>query len=205
MKRYTCMMLAITMILLSTSALASGAPTSQFGYEGWPYLQESICFLGCNNCSNETTCHNCLFCQDVMITARPQQLFTPAPIQTARPTLKPIVPTNKPAIKPSNQPITRPTTTPSTSTGDYTTILISAQEQKALNLLNVDRTANGLAPLSLDPELSRIARIKSQDMKDNHYFAHTSPTYGNAASMLTQFGYKYKGVGENIAGRRTVH
>lgn len=78
------------------------------------------------------------------------------------------------------------------------------QEQTAVNLMNQDRIANGLAALPVDAELSRLARIKSQDMRDNRYFAHTSPTYGSASDMLKQFGYAFNGVGENIAHHATV-
>ena len=49
-----------------------------------------------------------------------------------------------------------------------------------------------------------MARIKSRDMKENRYFAHTSPTFGTAAEMLTAFGYAYRGVGENIAHHATI-
>ncbi len=87
---------------------------------------------------------------------------------------------------------------------DYTTESVSAQEQKALNLLNADRTANGLPALTLDAELSRLARLKSTDMRDNGYFAHESPTYGRAAEMLRRFGYAFNAVGENIAHHATV-
>lgn len=73
-----------------------------------------------------------------------------------------------------------------------------------LNLLNDDRAANGLAPLTLDPELSRIARIKSEDMRDNNYFAHESPTYGRVSEMLRRFGYSFSGAGENIAHHANV-
>ena len=73
-----------------------------------------------------------------------------------------------------------------------------------LNLLNQDRINNGLAPLTLDPELSRIARIKSADMRDNHYFAHESPTYGDVRAMLRRFGYSFTGAGENIAHHANV-
>ena len=204
MKRYTFLILSVTCILCCTSALAAGAPSSQFGYEGWPYLQENGCITGCSYCGGNPACHSCPICQEIVATARPQASFTPAPVQTARPTEKPAAPTKKPVSAPTVYPVVRPTATPSMSMGDYTTISVSAQEQKALNLLNADRTANGLAPLTLDPELSRIARIKSQDMKDNRYFSHTSPTYGNAASMLKHFGYSFKGVGENIAHHSTV-
>lgn len=40
--------------------------------------------------------------------------------------------------------------------------------------------------------------------KSNHYFAHTSPTFGRAADMLTFFGCSFKGVGENIAHYATL-
>lgn len=86
----------------------------------------------------------------------------------------------------------------------YTTASVSAQEQKAGNLLNSDRARYGLPPLRIDPALSRIARIKSEDMRDNRYFAHTSPTYGDVRQMLSAFGYAYAGAGENIARHATV-
>ena len=88
--------------------------------------------------------------------------------------------------------------------GHYTTASLSVQERSAGNLLNSDRTAYGLAPLTLDPELCRIARIKSEDMRDNQYFAHTSPTYGDVRDMLSHFGYAYQAAGENIANHATV-
>ena len=81
----------------------------------------------------------------------------------------------------------------------YTTGFLSAQEQEAGNLLNSDRARYNLPALSIDPALSRIARIKSQDMLNNGYFAHSSPTYGDVRDMLTHFGYSYTAAGENIA------
>ena len=81
---------------------------------------------------------------------------------------------------------------------------VSAQEQSAGNLVNLDRSNYSLAPLTLDSELCRIARLKSEDMRDNKYFAHTSPTYGDVRSMLTKMGYSYTAAGENIAHHATV-
>ena len=72
------------------------------------------------------------------------------------------------------------------------------------NLLNQDRKNNGRATLTLDAELSRIARIKSADMRDNRYFAHESPTYGRVGEMLKHFGYRYSAAGENIAHHANV-
>ena len=87
---------------------------------------------------------------------------------------------------------------------DYNTNSVSAQEQIALKLLNNDRIANGLPALTMDPVLSELARIKSNDMRDNRYFAHESPTYGNASAMLKTFGYAFNAVGENIAHHANV-
>lgn len=86
----------------------------------------------------------------------------------------------------------------------YTTASLSAQEQNAGNLLNLDRARYNLPALVIDPELSRIARLKSQDMRENQYFAHTSPTYGDVRQMLDTFGYSYSAAGENIAHHATV-
>ncbi|MED9821331.1 MAG: CAP domain-containing protein [Christensenellales bacterium] len=88
--------------------------------------------------------------------------------------------------------------------GHYTTAFPAKQEQTAGNLLNSDRARYNLAPLTIDAELSRIARIKSQDMRDQRYFAHISPTYGDVNSMLRRFGYTFTAAGENIAHHATV-
>ena len=66
-------------------------------------------------------------------------------------------------------------------------------------LVNEQRAQNGLSPLTLSTELSNAARAKSQDMHDNNYFAHESPTYGSPFEMLTSFGISYRAAGENIA------
>ena len=86
----------------------------------------------------------------------------------------------------------------------YTTASPSAQEREAGNLLNSDRSRYNLPPLTIDPALCRIARIKSQDMLTNGYFSHTSPTYGDVRDMLTHFGYSYTAAGENIAKHATL-
>ncbi len=72
-------------------------------------------------------------------------------------------------------------------------------EREVVRLVNVEREKAGLKSLTHDWELSRVARIKSQDMKDNRYFSHTSPTYGSPFQMMKSFGIKYRSAGENIA------
>lgn len=97
------------------------------------------------------------------------------------------------------------TKTPIPSTGDdYTTALTQVQEENMLNLLNQERILQGFAPLTLDPALSQIARVKSNDMKTNRYFAHESPTYGRVSDMLRHFSYSFTSAGENIAHHTTT-
>lgn len=86
----------------------------------------------------------------------------------------------------------------------YTTASPDVQEQNAANLLNYDRARYGLAELTLDGELCRLARLKSEDMRDNGYFAHVSPTYGDVREMLRTFDYAFEGAAENIAHHATV-
>ena len=61
-----------------------------------------------------------------------------------------------------------------------------------------------MGALALDPALCRLARLKSQDMIANRYFAHESPTYGNVRTMLQNVGYAFSGAGENIARYNTL-
>jgi uncharacterized YkwD family protein/spore coat assembly protein SafA len=76
---------------------------------------------------------------------------------------------------------------------------VTAYETEVIRLVNDVRKANGLKPLLQDWQLSRVARYKSQDMRDLGYFSHTSPTYGSPFNMMKSFGISYKTAGENIA------
>lgn len=88
-----------------------------------------------------------------------------------------------------------------TNTGTTTnTAGLTADEQEVFNLINQQRANYGLSALKIDSELQRVARIKAQDMVNNNYFSHTSPTYGSPFDMMKSFGIKYNTAGENIAG-----
>lgn len=81
---------------------------------------------------------------------------------------------------------------------------VLAFESEVIRLVNEQRAQNGLKPLTANWELSRVARYKSQDMVDNRYFSHTSPTYGTPFQMMKAFGLSFRTAGENIAyGQRT--
>lgn len=89
--------------------------------------------------------------------------------------------------------------TPSTPDTPDSGSTSSGYAQQVLDLVNRERAANGLSALKLDDTLSRYAAVKSQDMHDNGYFSHTSPTYGTPFDMMKSFGITYNYAGENIA------
>lgn len=95
-------------------------------------------------------------------------------------------------------------TSSSSSTGNSgtsgtQTSSMNSDEKEVFDLINKQRTNNGLPSLQNDSEVQRIARIKAQDMVNNNYFSHNSPTYGSPFDMLKSFKVSYKTAGENIA------
>ncbi|WP_093193773.1 SafA/ExsA family spore coat assembly protein [Salimicrobium halophilum] len=92
--------------------------------------------------------------------------------------------------------------------GDEVTIPLKTEtksiEQLAVEKTNEQRRANGLAPLEIDWQLARVARYKSQDMRDKGYFSHQSPTYGSPFEMMRQFNISYRKAAENIAAGQST-
>ncbi|MGC5327515.1 SafA/ExsA family spore coat assembly protein [Brevibacillus sp. SYSU BS000544] len=81
---------------------------------------------------------------------------------------------------------------------------VKSIEAEVVRLVNAERQKNGLRPLVINWEVSRVARYKSADMRDKNYFSHTSPTYGSPFDMLRHFGITYRAAGENIAAGQTT-
>lgn len=103
------------------------------------------------------------------------------------------------AIYPNSNNSNNSSSNNSNSNSNTNTTMI-ADEKEVFDLINKQRTQNGLSELKLDTETLRVARIKAQDMVDNNYFSHNSPTYGTPFQMLNSFKISYKTAGENIAG-----
>jgi uncharacterized YkwD family protein/spore coat assembly protein SafA len=100
-----------------------------------------------------------------------------------------------------NEKITIPGTSTTTDTPNTT---ISNIENRVVQLVNQERAKQNLPALKANQELSKVARLKSQDMLVKNYFSHTSPTYGSPFKMMETFGIKYSAAGENIAmGQRS--
>ncbi|MBS4209852.1 CAP domain-containing protein [Bacillus sp. FJAT-50079] len=142
-----------------------------------------------------------------------QEVQTQKPVQqqpVQKPVEKPVpapTPTEKPApTQPVEQQAQKPASPQPTEQkpAEQTNSQLSAFEQQVFELTNQERAKNGLAPLKIDLELSKVAREKSRDMSVNKYFDHNSPTYGSPFDMMKKFGITYRSAGENIAmGQRT--
>lgn len=104
------------------------------------------------------------------------------------------------AIYPNSNSSSNSNSSGNTGTGGtQTSSNMNADEKEVFNLINKQRTNNGLQALKIDDEVQRVARIKAEDMVSNNYFSHTSSTYGSPFDMLKSFKISYKTAGENIA------
>ncbi|MGG1660602.1 CAP-associated domain-containing protein [Brevibacillus sp. NRS-1366] len=74
-----------------------------------------------------------------------------------------------------------------------------AYEKESFDLLNVARTRAKLPILSWDEKVATVARSHSNDMAQNNYFNHTSPTTGSPFNRLQHAGILFGYAGENIA------
>ncbi len=83
-------------------------------------------------------------------------------------------------------------------------VTLTSEEQKALELLNADRTANGLPPLRLNARLAAIARAHAADMINRKFFAHDNPDGESPFDRMSRAGLRYSYAGENIAYDQTV-
>ena len=118
---------------------------------------------------------------------------------TQAPTQKPTTaPTQKPTQAPAQEPTAAPAQSPTEQQAQQS-YQLNENEREVVRLVNKIRVKNGLGELTIDPQLSRVARLKSQDMHDQGYFGHNSPTYGSPFDMMKSFGISYRTAGENIA------
>lgn len=74
----------------------------------------------------------------------------------------------------------------------------TALEMEAFNLVNAERAAHGLPPLSMTRALRSVARAHSQDMADNDFFSHTNLDGQSPFDRMRAAGIEYRTAGENI-------
>jgi uncharacterized protein YkwD len=76
---------------------------------------------------------------------------------------------------------------------------IVAIERAVVDAVNAARTERGLQPLTVDPELTGIARRHSCAMAERGFFEHTMPDGTTMAERLKAAGRRYLAAGENLA------
>ncbi len=75
----------------------------------------------------------------------------------------------------------------------------SVTVEEVIEKTNQERLNYGLKPLRANPQLSAAALAKAQDMLDQQYWAHTSPSGKKPWDFIKSANYNYKIAGENLA------
>ncbi|MFV0503978.1 MAG: CAP domain-containing protein [Lachnospirales bacterium] len=76
--------------------------------------------------------------------------------------------------------------------------------EKVLELVNLERKKAGLSEIRLNPEVTKEAQLKVEDMINLGYFSHESPTYGTVSEQLKNANIVFSMMGENIALGQTT-
>ncbi|QKS72397.1 copper amine oxidase [Paenalkalicoccus suaedae] len=71
--------------------------------------------------------------------------------------------------------------------------------RQLFDLINSDRVKFGLAPLTLNNQVSSVALAHSTDMANRSYFSHTTPEGLSPFDRMRKAGLTYYTAGENIA------
>ena len=78
-------------------------------------------------------------------------------------------------------------------------------ESQMLEMVNAERRAAGLKPVSPDSQLTQLARAHSRDMFARGYFSHVSPDGKDLGNRLQQAKVGYLSAGENLALAPTLY
>lgn len=73
----------------------------------------------------------------------------------------------------------------------------AANEQQIINLINQQRSGNGLSPYVVVYELTQSSRKHSHDMADNNFTSHTGSDGSTPGDRMRAFGYHWTRAGEN--------
>ena len=85
------------------------------------------------------------------------------------------------------------------------TTLYNGPETELITLINSQREATGISPLSINWEVARLARYKSEEMMKHNLFGHESLIYGSPSQLLDRFSIPHSTLGANIAmGQETA-
>lgn len=75
---------------------------------------------------------------------------------------------------------------------------MSVLELQTLNLINLDRLARGIHPLTWDPQLAEVARGHARDMMESKKISHTGTDGSTPLERMRRSGVRVSWGGENI-------
>ncbi len=78
-------------------------------------------------------------------------------------------------------------------------LIEKGNERQIFDITNIVRKRYNKLPVTWDEKVSHVASGHSKDMKENNYFAHDSPQYGDLSKRLQIEGVQFQKAGENIA------
>lgn len=138
----------------------------------------------------------------VTSTATVTQTATATPTNTpVPPTATPPPPTSTPVPPPPPPPPTStPVPPPPSAVSSLAPIGMDAFSQALFEATNRRRASVGLPPLVANGYLNAIAKMRSDEMAQYNYFAHTSPITGeNVFDLMDRYGVPFGWAGENLA------
>ena len=81
---------------------------------------------------------------------------------------------------------------------------VEAFEVEVARLVNEFRAQNGKTPLDVDAALTQAAEEHSEDMAFKDFFSHTGSDGSKVGARVSEEGYKWRSVGENIAAGQST-
>ncbi|MCS6982720.1 MAG: CAP domain-containing protein [Candidatus Absconditabacterales bacterium] len=110
-------------------------------------------------------------------------------------------------IHPSLTSRTQSTPTPSTTSQERQESIsspVQSRQQEMLTAVNEQRSQAQVSTLTLNNTLSRVAQAHAEDMLAQGYFSHISQDGRTMSQRVTNAGYAWSFVGENIANGQTT-
>lgn len=138
-----------------------------------------------------------------MTQTQPNKAGTQPNIGATKPNTGALQPNTSQSNSGTTQSTKKPAHLTQNSSANQATSQMDSLSSQVIQLVNNARKNNGLSPLKVDPALVKMANMKAQDMLNNNYFSHTSPTYGSPFDMMNKLGISYTAAGENIAEGQT--
>ena len=78
-------------------------------------------------------------------------------------------------------------------------IASASTESEFLEMINKERESLGKHTLTYNSKLTKAAELHAQDMVNKNYFSHTSIDGTSFSKRISNQGYLYRAIGENIA------